>query len=97
MEWLLLLWSTDSRHQLLSEHRHLPTGLGCMGFSNFAPGLESLCSVVGAHGVSCSVACGIFLDQGSNTCLLNWQVDSLPLSHQGSPPNLEFSDSEREE
>ena len=24
-------------------------------------------------------------DQGSNLCLLHWQVDSLPLSHQGSP------------
>ena len=28
---------------------------------------------------------GIFLTQGSNQCLLYWQVDSLPLSHQGSP------------
>ena len=28
---------------------------------------------------------GIFLTQGSNLCLLPWQVDSLPLSHQGSP------------
>ena len=27
---------------------------------------------------------GIFLDQGSNPHLLPWQVDSLPLSHQGS-------------
>ena len=35
-----------------------------------------------AHGLSCSVARGIFPDQGSNWCLLNWQVDSLPLSHQ---------------
>ena len=35
-----------------------------------------------AHGLSCSVACGIFPYQGSNWCLLNWQVDSLPLSHQ---------------
>ena len=26
---------------------------------------------------------GIFLDQGSNLCLLQWQVGSLPLSHQG--------------
>ena len=25
---------------------------------------------------------GIFLTQGSNLCLLDWQVDSLPLSHQ---------------
>ena len=31
---------------------------------------------------------GIFPTQGSNTCLLcllHWQVDSLPLSHLGSP------------
>ena len=31
------------------------------------------------------MACGIFLDQGSNLCLLHWQADSLPLGHQGSP------------
>ena len=30
-----------------------------------------------------SAACGIFLDQGSNPCILHWQADSLPLSHQG--------------
>ena len=36
-----------------------------------------------ANWLSCSTACGIFLDQGSNPCLLHWQVDSLPLSHQG--------------
>ena len=33
-------------------------------------------SVVVAHGLSCSAACGIFPDQGSNPCLLHWQVDS---------------------
>ena len=27
----------------------------------------------------------IFLDQGSNPCLLHWQVVSSPLNHQGSP------------
>ena len=27
----------------------------------------------------------IFLDQGLIPCLLRWQVDSLPLSNQGSP------------
>ena len=35
---------------------------------------------------SCSSACGIFPDQGLNPCLLHWPADSLPLSHQGSPP-----------
>ena len=29
--------------------------------------------------------CGIFPDQKSNLCLLHWQADSLPLSHQRSP------------
>ena len=31
-----------------------------------------------AHGLNCSTACGIFLDQGWNPCLLHWQADSLP-------------------
>ena len=42
-------------------------------------------SVVVAHGPTCSVACGIFPDQGSNPCPLHWQADSQPLRHQGSP------------
>ena len=37
-----------------------------------------------ARGLSRSAACGIFLDQGPNLCLLHWQADSLPPSHQGS-------------
>ena len=39
-------------------------------------------SVVVAHGLSCSTACGIFLDQRSNPCPLPWQVDPYPLCHQ---------------
>ena len=42
-------------------------------------------SVVVAHGPSCSAACGIFPNQGSNPCPLHWQADSQPLRHQGSP------------
>ena len=42
-------------------------------------------SVVVVHGLSCSLACEIFLDQGSNPCVLHWQADSCPLYHQGSP------------
>ena len=42
-------------------------------------------SAVVAHGPSCSAACGIFPDQGSNLCPLHWQADSQPLRHQGSP------------
>ena len=44
-------------------------------------------SVIVAHGPSCSAACGIFPDQGLNTCPLHWQADSQPLRHQGSPRN----------
>ena len=33
-------------------------------------------SVVVMHGFSCSVACGIFPDQGLNPCTLHWQADS---------------------
>ena len=45
-------------------------------------------SVVVAHGLSCSAACGIFPDQGSNPCSLHWQADSQPLRHRGSPDIL---------
>ena len=41
-------------------------------------------SVVVVHRFTCSVACGIFLDQGLNSCPLQWQADSQPLYHQGS-------------
>ena len=42
-------------------------------------------SAVVAHRSSCSAACGILPDQGSNPCPLHWQADSQPLRHQGSP------------
>ena len=45
-------------------------------------------SVIVAHGPSCSAACEIFPDQGSNPCPLHWQADSQPLRHQGSPSLL---------
>jgi len=48
-------------------------------------------SAVMAHGLSCPVACGTFLDQGSNPCPLDWQADSLPLDHHGSPPSFQES------
>ena len=47
--------------------------------------LEHRFSSSGFHGLSCSAACGIFPDQGSDLRLLHWQADSLPLSHQGDP------------
>ena len=47
--------------------------------------LQHADSVVVFQGLSCSAACGIFLEQGPNPCPLHWQADSLPVSHQGSP------------
>ena len=46
--------------------------------------LQCTGSTFAAHELSCSAACGAFPDQRSNLCLLHWQADSLPLSHQGS-------------
>ena len=40
------------------------------------PRLYRTGSVVVVRGLSCSVACGIFLDQGLNLCLLHWQAVS---------------------
>ena len=57
--------------------------LGPAGFSRCSSPAQSTGSVIVAHGLSCCGACGIFLDQGLNPCLL--QADSLPLSHQRSP------------
>ena len=47
--------------------------LGCMGFSSC--GTQAYCPT----------ARGIFLGQGSNPYPRHWQVNSLPLSHQGNP------------
>ena len=50
-----------------------------------APRLQSIDLIVVVHRFHCSVACGIFLDQGLNLYLLSWQDDSSLRSHQGSP------------
>ena len=42
-------------------------------------------SIVVAHKLSCSEACGIFLDWGSNPCPLHRQAGAHPLCHQDSP------------
>ena len=56
------------------------------GLSLRSTGSRCAGSVVAvAHGLSCSAACGIFPDQGSNPCSLHRQADSQPLRHQGSP------------
>ena len=65
-------------------------GVSCCGAQ--APG--HIGSVVAAHRLSCPVACETFPDQGSNPCPLHWQVDSSPVSHQGSP-GLSFENPSR--
>ena len=40
------------------------------------PDAWSAGSTVVVHRLSCTAACGIFPDQGSNPCLLHWQADS---------------------
>ena len=49
------------------------------------PLLQSVGSVVVAHGLGCPAVPGSLLDRGWNPCPLRWRVDSLPLDHQGSP------------
>ena len=69
----------------------------CAGLSPSRPlllrstGSRRAGSVTVAHGPSCSAACGIFPDQGSNPCPPHWQADSQPLRHQGSPISLVLS------
>ena len=54
------------------------SSLQCAGLSLSRPlllqstGSRRAGSVVVAHGCSCSAACGIFPDQGSNPCPLHW-------------------------
>ena len=55
------------------------------GFTSCRSGFQSTGSVFVLQGFSCSIACGIFPDQGLNPCPLHWQVDAYPLHHQGSP------------
>ena len=38
-----------------------------------------------AHGLSCSAAGGVFLDQVSIWCALHCKVNFQPVDHQGSP------------
>ena len=66
----------------------------CAGLSLLRPlllrstGSRRAGSAIVAHGPSCSAACGIFPDQGSNPCPLHWQADPQPLRHRGSPHSL---------
>ena len=62
--------------------------LGLLSSMAFLVAERGLCgawaSVVVAHKLSYSELHGIFLDQGSNPCLLYWQADSQALEYQES-------------
>ena len=56
---------------LVVEHRlqvHRLRQVWCVGSVVVVPGLKSISSLVVAHRLICSAACGIFPDQGSNLC-----------------------------
>ena len=77
LQWLLFLQSTGSLLLLsgLPKWQHWDTVAAVCGpWSTWA-------SIVVAHGLSCSTACGIFPDPRSNLCPLHWQADSYPLDH----------------
>ena len=64
---------------VVSEHGLQARGLQqlwCAGSVVVACGLQSSGLVVMAHGLSSSMACGIFPDQSTNLCRLHWQADS---------------------
>ena len=85
------LSSSCGEHELLSGCRTWDSHCGgfscCSARAPGHPGCSScgsetlehrLVSLV-AHRLGCSAACVIFLDQGSNLCVLHWEADSLPL------------------
>ena len=74
-----LLCSCSAWASLVAEHGFQ----GTLASVVEAPGLQSTGSVVVVHRLSCSSACGIFLDQGSNLCLLHWQ--SFTTEPSGKP------------
>ena len=56
------------------------------GFSSCGSRALEHGSAVVVSRLSCSMACGVFPDQGLNPHTMYWQVDSLPLDNQGSSP-----------
>ena len=76
---------------LVAEHRLQGAWVSraaAWGFSSY--GFQALEHRLNSWGtwLSCSMACGIFLDQGLNPCLLQWQAESLPLSKVASSSDV---------
>ena len=86
LRWPLPLRSTGSRRVGFSSCGSWASAVAARGLQQpWLAASRAQASVVVAHGLSCSAACGMFLDQGSNPCPLHWQADSQPLCHQGNP------------
>ena len=80
-------WAFSSRRGLLQSFS--AWAFHCGGFSCWeSRALGTQASVVVAHGLCCSVAYGIFLEQGSNRCSLHCKAKSYPLDQEGSLPEL---------
>ena len=65
--------------------------LRCVGFSSCGSQRLGHRPNSVEHGLSGFVARGSFMGQELNPCLLHWQEDSLPPSHQGSPRPITFN------
>ena len=61
--------------------------LRCVGFSSCGQGAGSL---IVAHELSCPIACGIFIDQGSNWCPLLYKKDSYCCLARVAPKKAEL-------
>ena len=91
-KYLVNQWSRDSgsSNSSSSECSVMSDSLGLMG--SFLRPWDFPCT-------STRLGCrfllwAIFLTQRLKLCLLYWQTDSLPLSHQGSPPLVGFYEKE---
>ena len=71
---LIVVASLCCGAQALGMRASVVTALGLSICGSWA--LECRLSSCGTRAFSCSTACGIFPDQGSNPCPLHWQVDS---------------------
>ena len=60
----------------------------CDGFSLQSTGSRGVYSVVAPHRLSCPTACGIFLDQGLNPCLLALAGGFCTPEPPGEPPKV---------
>ena len=76
MSKALLLQSWDTLVKAARQTCFITYSLSGVLFKSEVPGKLKNTSVVLAHGLNCSGACGIFPDQGSNPRPLLWQADS---------------------